>query len=119
LEENHNRYISSTYIQKISQAVGDIACKREQWKYQPPVEKEEVSTIGISLDGTCMLLREEGWRQAMVGSISFYDKHGDQLNSIYVANPPIASAATPHQINFLNFRSLSCFTSVPLGGLLN
>jgi hypothetical protein len=88
LEENHSRYISSTYIQKISQAVGDIAVNREQWKYHPPVEKEQVSTIGISLDGTCMLLREEGWRQAMVGSISFYDKQGERLNSIYVAQAP-------------------------------
>jgi hypothetical protein len=88
LEENHSRYISSTYVQKISQAVGDMAVHREQWKYHPPVEKEQVSTIGISLDGTCMLLREEGWRQAMVGSISFYDKQGERLNSIYVAQAP-------------------------------
>ncbi|MDR2027094.1 MAG: ISKra4 family transposase, partial [Prevotellaceae bacterium] len=88
LEENHSRYISGTYIQKISQAVGDLAVNREQWTYHPPVEKDDVSTVGISLDGTCMLLREESWRQAMVGSISFYDRDGERLNSIYVAQAP-------------------------------
>jgi hypothetical protein len=88
LRENHNRHVSVTYIQQISQAVGAIATHREEWQYLPVVEKEKVSTIGISLDGTCMLLREEGWRQAMVGSISFYDTEGERLNSIYVAQAP-------------------------------
>jgi hypothetical protein len=86
--ENHGRRISSTYVQRISRAVGDLASNRQKWAYQPTVEREKVSTIGISLDGTCMLLREDGWRQAMVGSISFYDTNGERLNSVYVAQTP-------------------------------
>lgn len=77
LQENHSRSVSCTYIQHISQAVGDVAFKHQKWQYLPTVEKEKVSTIGISLDGTCMLLRNDGWRQAMVGSISFYDAQGE------------------------------------------
>jgi hypothetical protein len=88
LRENHDRRVSVTYIQQISEAVSDLAASRETWQYLPVVNKEKVSTIGISLDGTCMLLREEGWRQAMVGSISFYDTDGERLNSIYVAQAP-------------------------------
>jgi hypothetical protein len=88
LQDNHGRRVSTTYVQQISQAVGDLASSRQKWEYQPLVEKEKVSTIGISLDGTCMLLRNDGWRQAMVGSISFYDIEGERLNSIYVAQAP-------------------------------
>jgi hypothetical protein len=88
LRENHGRSVSSTYIQQISRAVGDVASEHQNWQYLPTVEKEKVATIGISIDGTCMLLRNDGWRQAMAGSISFYDARGERLNSIYVAQVP-------------------------------
>jgi hypothetical protein len=88
LQENHGRIISPTYVQQISEAVGELAEKRATWQYQPKVEEEKVSTIGVSLDGTCVLMREDGWRQAMVGSISFYDSEGERLESVYVAEAP-------------------------------
>ncbi len=40
------------------------------------------------MDGTCMLLCEEGYRQAMVGTIGFYDKDGERLHTTYLAAPP-------------------------------
>ena len=70
LKENHSRLISRNYIQDISQSVGELAYSKRAWEYGSDVEKEEVSSTGISLDGTCMLMREDGWRQAMAGSIS-------------------------------------------------
>jgi len=87
LKENHGRFISHTYIQDISSAVGDVALNNP-WKYSTGVETSDVSTIGISLDGTCMLLRQDGWRQAMVGSVSLYDKTGERLHTTYVAQSP-------------------------------
>jgi hypothetical protein len=87
LKENHGRNISRTYIQHISGAVGKVASTK-QWKYTTGVEPSEVSSIGVSLDGTCMLLREDGWRQAMVGSISLYDKEGERLHTTYLAQSP-------------------------------
>jgi hypothetical protein len=87
LKENHGRNISRTYIQHISGAVGKVASTK-QWKYTTGVEPSEVSIIGISLDGTCMLLREDGWRQAMVGSISLYDKDGERMHTTYLAQAP-------------------------------
>ena len=87
LQENHGRMISHTYIQHISKAVGEVASTKT-WKYTTGVASSEVSVIGISLDGTCMLLREDGWRQAMVGSISLYDQEGERLQTTYIAQAP-------------------------------
>ena len=87
LKENHGRSISHTYIQNISQAVGEVAASKS-WKYSSDVPSSDVSSIGFSLDGTCMLLREDGWRQAMVGSISLYNKEGERIHSTYLAQSP-------------------------------
>ena len=87
LKENHGRFISRTYIQDISNAVGHVASSKS-WKYITGVESSDVSTVGISLDGTCMLLRQDGWRQAMVGSISLYNKEGERLHTTYIAQAP-------------------------------
>ena len=87
LKENHGRSISRTYIQDISRSVGEIASSR-QWEYSTGIEPSEVSSIGMSLDGTCMLLREDGWRESMVGSISLYDKQGERLHTTYLAQAP-------------------------------
>jgi hypothetical protein len=40
------------------------------------------------LDATCMLHCEEGWRQAMVGTISLYDAEGERLHTVYLGAPP-------------------------------
>ena len=87
LKENHGRHISRTCIQDISRAVGNVAATKS-WKYTAGVSSGDVSSIGISLDGTCMLLREDGWRQAMVGSISLYDKDGERIHTTYLAQAP-------------------------------
>ena len=87
LKENHGRTISRTYIQQISGAVGKVASSKS-WKYTTGIVSEDVSSIGVSLDGTCMLLREDGWRVAMVGSISLYDEKGERLHTTYIAQSP-------------------------------
>jgi hypothetical protein len=87
LKENHSRTISRTFIQDISDAVGEVALSKP-WKYATCVASSEVSSIGFSLDGTCMLLREDGWRQAMVGSISLYDSEGERVHTVYLAQAP-------------------------------
>ena len=87
LRENHGRSISRSYIQDISSAVGKVALTKP-WKYTTGVASSEVCSIGVSLDGTCMLLRRDGWRQAMVGSISLYDLKGDRMHTTYIAGTP-------------------------------
>jgi len=88
LSENHNRYVSRSYIQNLSDAVGEFVSSRPSWTYSIPVAPCEVSTVGLSLDGTCMLIRGDGYRQAMVGSISLYNSYGERLYTRYTSLPP-------------------------------
>ena len=89
LEENHGRYISRSYIQDISNKVASgLIGKQEKWNYTLPVLKEEVKSIGASLDGTCMLLAQEGYREAMVGTIALYNAAGERLHTQYTATAP-------------------------------
>ena len=89
LSSNHNRHISREYIRKISESVSElIERKSKKWDYTIPVENEHVKSVGISLDGTCMYMSNDGWRPAMVGAIALYDKQGERLYTQYVAAPP-------------------------------
>jgi hypothetical protein len=89
LEENHNRKVARSFLQNVADAVGAIALlKEEKWEYTPKVDSSEVTTIAIGLDGTCMLLSQDGYRQAMVGTLSFYDRAGDRLHTTYIASAP-------------------------------
>ncbi len=98
LEENHGRYISRSFIQDISETVAvAIEKKQENWEFTIPVETQDVACIGISLDGTCMFIVGEGYRIAMVGSISLYDKEGERLYTSYTASAPEYGKAKFHE----------------------
>ncbi len=89
LRENHGRDVSRCYLQDIAQEVAVIAeVKQERWQYAEPELPKKVSTVAIGVDGTCMLYCEEGWRQAMVGTISLYDALGERLHTVYIGAPP-------------------------------
>jgi hypothetical protein len=90
LEKNHNRKVSLSLIQRISEAVSAIVqIKEESWSYQvPTVQESKIKTVGIGLDGTCMLMCESGYRQAMVGTIALYDADGERQHTTYIAAAP-------------------------------
>ncbi len=89
LVENHGRFISHSYIKDISDAVALVLLeKEEKWSYLPPVPPESVRVVGLGLDGTCMFITDSGWRQAMVGTIAFFDDSGERLDTIYLASAP-------------------------------
>src|SRR6185437_6548225 len=46
------------------------------------------ATVAIRLDGTCMLMGEDGRRETMVGTLSFYDKEGERQHTIHLAAAP-------------------------------
>ncbi|MBW8003962.1 MAG: ISKra4 family transposase [Planctomycetes bacterium] len=95
LVENHGRFISHSYIKDISDAVALVLLgKEEKWNYLPPVPPESVSVVGLGLDGTCMFMTDDGWRQAMVGTIAFFDECGERLDTIYLAAAPEYGKAT-------------------------
>jgi hypothetical protein len=56
-----------------------------------------VQDTGIGVDGTCMLVVDDGQRQAMVGTVSLYDKEGERLHTIYLAAAPEYGKATFYQ----------------------
>lgn len=89
LLENHGRKVALSYLQRLSEAVGSVVqAKEEVWSYTPPKEEVEITTVGIGLDGTCMLICEDGYREAMVGTVSLYDREGERQHTIYLGAAP-------------------------------
>jgi len=88
-EESHGRKISRGYVKSLSDSVGVIAVAKEaSWTYALPDMERPVRTITLGLDATCMLLMEDGWREAMTGTIGFYDRRGERLHTIYIGATP-------------------------------
>ncbi len=89
LKENHGRAVARSYIQNVAEAVGAVVeAKEDQWKYQTPAIDKKVSSIAIGMDGTTMLLCQDGYREAMVGTIALYDKAGNRQHTHYLAATP-------------------------------
>ncbi len=98
LTSNHGRPVAASFIQDTAAAVASVVqIKEESWHYATPALPEPISTIGVGVDGTCMLLVDDGHRQAMVGSISLYDRQGERRHTIYVAATPQYGKETFYQ----------------------
>jgi len=88
LEQNHGRPCLKASLQDLATHVATVVqAKEESWSYATP-QLGKVATVGIGVDGTCMLICDQKWREAMTGSISLYDKHGERLHTIYVGAAP-------------------------------
>ena len=95
LLENHGRKVAKSYVQRVTDLVGSIAlAKEEACEYALPELDTPITTLGIGLDGTCMLNCDDGWREAMTGTISFYDKDGERQHTLYVGATPEYGKAT-------------------------
>jgi hypothetical protein len=89
LLECHHRKISNRYVKSLGDTVGAYAvAKEETWTYALPKFERPCASIAIGVDGTCMLLHEDGWRVAMAGTIAFYDAQGERLHTIYAGATP-------------------------------
>ncbi len=89
LLECQHRKISNRYVKSLGDIVGAYAvAKEETWNYALPEFERRCASIAIGVDGTCMLLQEDGWRVAMTGTIAFYDAHGERLHTIYTGATP-------------------------------
>jgi hypothetical protein len=95
LRDNHGRPVSRCLVQDVADAVAAVAlAKEEDWSYRLPKLEMPPSAVALSLDGTCMLMCQDGWRETMVGTISFYDKAGERQHTIYMAATPEYGKAT-------------------------
>lgn len=89
LLECNGRKLSRNYAKKLSDYVGSVVqCYEIEWEYDLPEFEKTITSVSIGLDGTCMLMHDDGWREAMCGSISFYDKEGERQHTIYSAASP-------------------------------
>jgi len=90
LEQNHGRKIATSYIQNVAEWVGTIATvKEEHWEYEMPALERPIATVVVSLDGAMVPMADSaGWREAMVGALSFYDGEGERRHTIYLAAAP-------------------------------
>jgi hypothetical protein len=87
--DNHGRNIAHTFVQDISEAVASVALSHEEeWTYSTPKIEEPLSCISVGIDGTCMLTVTDGWREAMVGTVSIYNILGERVHTIYVGATP-------------------------------
>jgi hypothetical protein len=95
LEENHGRKVARSFVQNVADAVATVAlAEEESWNYALPEMEHPVSTITLGLDGTCLLMCEDGWRETMVGTIGFYNRAGERQHTIYMAATPEYGKAT-------------------------
>jgi hypothetical protein len=89
LQKNHGRTVSRCLIQDVADAVAAaVLAKEEDWGYTLPQFDEPPATVAVSLDGTCLLMGEDGWRETLVGTLSFYDQQGERQHTIYLAATP-------------------------------
>lgn len=89
LEENHGRIVHKSFIQNVVDVVASVALlKEESWTYAPPALEEKVVAMSFGIDGTCVHMSDDGWRETMVGTIAFYNKKGDRLHTVYTAATP-------------------------------
>ena len=95
LRENHGRAVARSFVQNVAAAVAAVALAQEEdWEYAPPELEGPIGTITIGMDGTCLLMCEDGWRETMVGTIGFYDRDGERQHTIYLAATPEYGKAT-------------------------
>lgn len=92
LANNHGRKISRAFVQDIVTTVGtDIHSEMEdgQWTIVPTCDSTKVASISCGLDGAMMPMRDsKSWREAMTGTVTFYDIEGSRLQTIYIAAGP-------------------------------
>jgi hypothetical protein len=90
LEQNHGRKVATSYIQNVAEWVGSIAmAKEEDWAYALPPLEGPIVPVAVSLDGAMIPMADSaGYREAMVGTLSFYDPAGERQHSIYLAAAP-------------------------------
>ena len=89
LSDNHGRTVALSFIKNTVDAVGSIAeAKEENWHYELPDMPKAVKSISIGLDGTCLNMIDDGWREAMCGTIALFDRTGERMHTIYTSASP-------------------------------
>jgi hypothetical protein len=89
LESNQGRSVARSLVQTVVDGMGAVAfAQEEDGPYKLPALEKPVARMAVGLEGTCRLLTEEGYRQAMVGTLALYDRRGERPHTMYTAAAP-------------------------------
>ena len=89
LYESNRRQTVPSHFLRTAEFVGAIVeAKEASWEYELPTLKRPVATVALGVDGTCMLMCENGWREAMTGTLTLYDAEGERMHTLYVGAAP-------------------------------
>jgi hypothetical protein len=95
LAENHRRAVARCFVQDVAAAVAAVALAKEgDWASALPGWEEPVVTVTIGMDGTCLPMGEDGWRETMVGTLGSYDEAGGRPHTIDLGATPGYGRAT-------------------------
>lgn len=95
LSENPNRGVARSYLQGVADAVGTVVqAKEEHWHYATPKLEQPVKVVAIGVDGTCLLMCDKEYREAMAGTISLYGADVERLHTLYIGATPEYGKAT-------------------------
>lgn len=93
--ESNGRKVCPVYVKKVSDFVGEVAqYSGQDWTFSMPELSDEVASVSVGVDGTCVQMVESGWREAMTGTIGFFDKQGERLHTMYFGAAPEYGKAT-------------------------
>jgi hypothetical protein len=89
MKTNHLVRLSKGFVQNSVRKTGEFFSEEElEMSYELPMEMGEVDHISLSRDGASMPVCPSGWRESLCGSISFHNRVGERLHTIYVACSP-------------------------------
>lgn len=98
---NHRRTLSNTAAQDLALLVSAQAQSRDTaLEWQPAAPPEQVALIVVGVDGAMIHTRTDGWRQAMAGTMSLYDKEGERLDTLYIGCGPGTTPAQGKDVFF-------------------
>ena len=96
LQISMERSISLNFVRNVSQLVAEgISEKEGTWELTTSEPSpHDVANVAIGLDGASVFFADEGWRQAMAGTIAFFDAAGERLHTRYIGAAPEHGKAT-------------------------
>lgn len=91
----HGLALSASFIAQTAQIVGQIAVeKATRWELSAAAPEAAVAIIATGVDGTTLPLVGEDYKEAMCGTLAFYDTYGQRLSTEYLGALPETGKAS-------------------------
>lgn len=95
LRFHHAREVSAGAIAQVAADVAEVMLRKEpHWRFHPQTAPEEVASIALGIDGTCVHEIDAGWKTAMASTFTLLNAQGQALETLHLANAPEEGKAT-------------------------